>query len=726
MVVVTRSTSDPEFTHILSTVLMQSNGKLRDALADVGVITYRDLVPFSADHNKVNSLKWKNTNGDEEDVPDGLKDEVKEIYNFINYMQNKHGDHINFPIDVCADTSRRAFDIFLALPPISRNGESNGTVHYDRDQARKSEEHNGLGRFGNSPPTPAPSSASTPATASTSANSSGGARSISTSELAFDKSITPLKPVPKQFKYDGNWPNWKRDAWRLFVVYKLDTILHLNYVIPTDINSTQFSFYTKSNLIVFSILKENVLTDNGQRIINKHEVAQDGRCSWLDLVTFYEKNFNAKNARLRLHKRITNIRADPNIPRVRAITIFQKLITEHNSYCEDSSDRIEGRTKLNYFESYLSTVDDLSHLMSQLDLDEDKPGATPYTVEYRMEACEKKAHQLDTLLAEKLGLQRGSGSNSGNRRRLNVNSTLITDEELYGDSFGGLYGAMGSDDYDTVHVNQAHSHEFAAMFEAYMTDVEELYANASESDRRKPGYLPKSIYQTLDPDHRRSWMSIPAVDRERIISSGNDYVAPAAHPASNLRSDSLRPGTARKARVNYAAHLASLREIPVDQEESVSLRANTAAIAALRDVPVEQDGVNVVEANMEELVPEVIPLKKPDIDYSSNTTIIQALQAGTRLKELSSETKECLADMAAGKPRKNSFASDVFLSKANVSKKTRVRIQKPNKTADKPDLKPTKPVLTRPYAGPRTNNSVVNTAKSFLGGRFSNLRSELE
>ena len=59
MVVVTRSTSDPEFTHILSTVLMQSNGKLRDALTDVGVITYRDLVYFSADHNKVNSLKWK-------------------------------------------------------------------------------------------------------------------------------------------------------------------------------------------------------------------------------------------------------------------------------------------------------------------------------------------------------------------------------------------------------------------------------------------------------------------------------------------------------------------------------------------------------------------------------------------------------------------------------------------------------------------------------------------
>ena len=723
MVVVTRSNSDPEFSHILSNVLSQTDDRLKDALAAEGITTLAALRSFASDHNKVNALKWK-TNNTEEDVPDGLKEKLKEIYNFINYMQNKHGDHMNFPIDVCADTSRRVFEIFLALPPIARNGENDGTVHYSQDQARKSEEHNGLGRF--STPTPAPAPSNTVTASTTLATSSGGAsRSLSTSELAFDKSITALKPVPKQFKYDGNWPNWKRDAWMLFVIYKLHTILEVNYVIPTDINSTEFSVYTKSNLIVFSVLKENVLTDNGQRIINKHETAQDGRGSWLDLLTFYEKNFNAKNARLRLQRRITNIRADPKIPRVRAIAIFQKLITEHNSYCEDSSDRIEGKTKLFYFESYLSTVEDLSNLMSQLDLDEDKPGATPYTVEYRMEACEKKAHQLDTHLAEKLGSQRGMGSNSGNRR-LNVNSsTLITDEELYGDSFGGLYGAMGSDDYDTVHVNQAQLDEFAAMFEVYMTEVEEFYANASESDSRKPGYLPKSIYQTLDPEHRRSWMSIPAVDRERIISSGNDSTVPAAHPASNLRSDSLRPGIARKARVNYAAHFTSLREVPVDQEESVSIRANTAAIAALRDVPVEQDDANVLEANMEELVPEVIPLKKPDIDYSSNTTIIQALKAGTTLEDFSSETKECLADMAAGKPRKNPLDHRTFLSKKHASKKTRVRIPKPNKS-DTPDLKPTKPVGTRPYADSRTNNSVVNTAKSFLGSRLNNLRSELE
>ena len=152
---------------------------------------------------------------------------------------------------------------------------------------------------------------------------------------------------------------------------------------------------------------------------------------------------------------------------------------------------------------------------------------------------------------------------------------------------------------------------------------------------------------------------------------------------------------------------------------------NTAAIAALRDVPVEQDDANFLEANMEELVPEVIPLKKPDIDYSSNTTIIQALKAGTTLEDFSSETKECLADMAAGKPRKSPFDHRTFLSKKHASKKTRVRISKPNKT-DTPDLKPTKPVGTRPFADSRTNNSVVNTAKSFLGSRLNNLRSELE
>ena len=246
---------------------------------------------------------------------------------------------------------------------------------------------------------------------------------------------------------------WRRDTSTVFVLYKLDTILDVNYVIPMDVTSTQFAIFTKSNILVFTVLKKNVLTDNGQRIINKHNIAKDSRSAWLELVDFYEKNFNAKNCRLPKTPEADYQRQDGS-----QHFIFQKLVT-HNSYCEHQADVIEGRRKLNYFRvispPFLISVGFIQYLT--------------------MEACEKKAHQLHTRFAEQNNTQHGMGSNAGSRRRLNVNSTLITDQELYGDSLDGLSGARGSDDYGAIHANQAQSDEYVVMLKAFMTEVLETH-----------------------------------------------------------------------------------------------------------------------------------------------------------------------------------------------------------------------------------------------------------
>ncbi len=71
----TRSTPDPLFKLLVSTVL-DDKTPIKACLSGLGINTYRVLLDLMKDHNKVNSLKWRNGSTDE-DLPDPMKDQLK-------------------------------------------------------------------------------------------------------------------------------------------------------------------------------------------------------------------------------------------------------------------------------------------------------------------------------------------------------------------------------------------------------------------------------------------------------------------------------------------------------------------------------------------------------------------------------------------------------------------------------------------------------------------------
>jgi hypothetical protein len=67
-----------------------------------------------------------------------------------------------------------------------------------------------------------------------------------------------------------------------------------------------------------------------------------------------------------------------------------------------------------------------------------------------------------------------------------------------------------------VHQHHVPSYDIYAVLQ----DAEIYYGSSKgdDSEARRFGYLPKSLYQAMDPEHRKLWMSIPAKTREMIIT----------------------------------------------------------------------------------------------------------------------------------------------------------------------------------------------------------------
>jgi len=128
----TRSQDPAKFNHITKNVLKDGEN-LKGCLKNAGIKTYRELLDVGRDHNKVNAMKWKNpqTQRDEQ-LSDEDKEELKDLKNFINWLQNNHGTIGNFDIDVIAKASRALFLVFMTLNPAERRATSpDGTVDYD-------------------------------------------------------------------------------------------------------------------------------------------------------------------------------------------------------------------------------------------------------------------------------------------------------------------------------------------------------------------------------------------------------------------------------------------------------------------------------------------------------------------------------------------------------------------------------------------------------------------
>jgi hypothetical protein len=148
---------DSNFVHLTTKVLLQ---QYYGGLTDANVRSYHRLLIVSKDPNVVNSLKWRNPkkNNTEETIPADAQNELEELPSYVNWLQNRYATvNFGFIEDVLeVRATRKSFLLFLRMSPKARQGNADGTVDYDEDQALKSEEYNQLGRFAPPPPPPTP------------------------------------------------------------------------------------------------------------------------------------------------------------------------------------------------------------------------------------------------------------------------------------------------------------------------------------------------------------------------------------------------------------------------------------------------------------------------------------------------------------------------------------------------------------------------------------------
>ena len=436
-------------------------------------------------------------------------------------------------------------------------------------------------------------------------------------------------------------------------------------------------------------------------IISKYDVSgtvgtRDGRNAWFDLVDLYTKSYNASEFRIRLHRRLINLEADPMGSRVFAMNLFLRIVREHNHYCEDPSQLIDGMTKLTHFEKYITAFPEMKALKTTLDENDDPhmrgfanlPRRTPAQ---RMQSYETKAVNYDRDHAAELRSHTQQSRRSGSRRQANV--TDITTADVFGEEFGDMQ--IGSEDlqseFGSVYAHQADIDTTSTLFlvntaefDALMERTETYYVNLAGGVKRRPGYLPKDVYNTLDPEHKKAWMAIPAASREKIMNCLGNSTATAlakssshapVRPGSALRSDALKRGIAgnRNVRVNAAVAIADLESVPlvpVNQDDSEII----AKVAVLEDIASSENPVLL------DSVDTSTPIAQDtDDEIRANSMIIHALTSKSRLTDIPPEAQAHLN----AREKRNNFHHDVFLSKANVSKKTRQRIPRPSNAKTK-------------------------------------------
>jgi hypothetical protein len=503
------------FSHLLTNVLRDGrNHEIRESLNHSNVKTYRRLLDIVNDLNLINALKYKDPQTQQMvDLSDSDKEELMQLRNYLNWVQNNHGTVDNFPIDVTAKTNRRMFLNFLLMSPEDRGGKADGSVSYDVNLARASEQWNQLGRFA-PPPTPAPTTVAPVIQAQGGGTNTTMGGNPDTAALAvLEKKLSPttLATSLPQLKASADWPKWYVHATIYFALSDLMPMLSDTYVAPTaNDHPDTISLHQKRNTILFSALFQSVTSAEGSVKIKKYCATLDGVSAWRDLLAFYATDIMADEKANYYLKLLTSSRIPPSDQLRKGLAEYcsewHEWVRLYHDVCE-TTQILTDDMQLILFEMYISQAPDVANEKTVMDLNENPrlgQKAIHYDARMRIEQYCRKALQLDVEMRKRLLTS----------KRCDKRFVHLTEAELL-ESIDNHYR---SDEVTDVTSSLVH---------ATITSADEYYSNpsydvnAAETGRRY-GYLPKEQYLALNPEHRKLWMSIPAKMREAIMRVGGN------------------------------------------------------------------------------------------------------------------------------------------------------------------------------------------------------------
>ena len=563
----TRNTPDPLYKHVVSTVLADK-APIKACLSSLGITTYRELIDLMKDHNKVNGLKWRSGSTDE-DLPDHMKDQLKFFPSFLNYLQNNYGTMINHPIDIVSMTNHDKFNRFLRLNPTERCGNSDGTVDYDIAQARESEKFNQLGIFAQQV-TPTSSGGSLPSASGTTSSTKPKA---SLELQAFEKKQSLSDAKIESLDHDYKWNLFHISVLTRLKIHNMDEMVKDNYKPPSIADGAhpdEVTLYEKRSALLYEQLLSLINTAAGKIIVREHSTTADGFKCWKKLEKHYEDDVSA-DVRAEHFRRLicTERMAENHDGYAKNIIIYKGWVLEYNHYCPVAS-KMDGLAQYTHFLDYIINIKELKYVRQTINLLESgiTGNATTMTPEAKIDFYYSEAQKLDAERKNQMV----------ERVKRSVNMGNWSDGELWDrvDPYSfranvSLLSGDGGYSQNDVHPYQASFYDINAVLQ----EAEIYYgrSDGDDSEARRFGYLPKSLYQAMDPEHRKLWMSIPAKTREMIIT----YKGP---PPPSVSEDPRIPGTGVAGRKSRATNQAE-GELSVNVTESTIINAMKAA--SLRD-----------------------------------------------------------------------------------------------------------------------------------------------
>lgn len=546
----TRSNPDPLFKHVV-TVILGDKAPIKACLSGLGITTYRDLLDLMKDHNKVNSLKWRNGSADE-DLPDYMKEQLMFVPSYLNYLQNNHGTMMNHPIDTINVATRDKYNMFLRLSPTERCGNPDGTVDYDLVQARESEKFNQLGIFATQA-TPTQVGGSHSSTAGTTSSSKPSKASIELQALMKKQSLSDAKIDPLESPAD--WERFHVAVLTRLKIHDMAEMAKHTYTPPSVVNGDDpdevLLYEKRSNLLYESLSAPWINTDAGKIVVKEYRSTTDGFACWKKIEKHYEDDVAAETRAEHFRVLICTSKIDPEKHRglSEEINRFKGWVLEYNHFCGTGSE-MDDLTQYTHFTTYITNVPELKYVRQLIDVQEHgltgkKTTATP---EQKIAFYYREAQKIDAAAKTKMIEMMTKN------KRFSVNAMRYSDGELWDlvdpYSYSANVGLISGDGGYLQSDMQPYQTPFYDI-NATLQEAEVYYGQSGEDDSeaRRYGYLPKSLYNAMDPEHRKLWMSIPAKSREMIIT----YRGPS--PPS-ISEEHRLPGTGiagRKARATNQA-----------------------------------------------------------------------------------------------------------------------------------------------------------------------------
>ena len=483
-----RATYKPDdvVTHVIAT-FFANNPKTREAFKAAGFKTRKDMSDGCKSDEILKRVKFKD--GDDQKEAFLTEDEVEElklVESYFNWEQNQHGTLPACILDIPAVTTRERFDVFLSLDAHGRQGNADGTVSYDFDQALASERLNKIGRYDPSV-------------------SSGGGPRLNTPAKCRSDAAEALINFEKKIKLGGDswspletaadWRAWKIKHEAHLVLTDMKDIVDDNYTPPSVTNGDDkevVSLYEKKRTALFLSLFENIETTEGKIIVRKHSATSDGVAAWKELVAHYENDMSAVTRTQQLLELIIASRIPKNHKGLAAsIDTFKKWIDEHNNYCE-AGHSINADQQLIYLERFISSIEDLVRTKELMQIQERTGiGAAPVqrTPQAKMDFYYQQAIFLDA---------KHKRSVLESRR---ANMMDMGDEMDFYDHY----------DYDDCGRS-------VSMTTRETVEAVDLWYKINATRARRTGHILAKVWKTMSEKDKRLWLDMSIEARETIVT----------------------------------------------------------------------------------------------------------------------------------------------------------------------------------------------------------------